>query len=97
MSTPSKPDHTRDDRIALRTSAAEKSLLVRAAAYRHSIGLDLTSFILQAALPVTQEIVAQAEQFSLSNRDAERVLAALENPPKPAKRLLRAVRQKYPD
>ncbi|MGH8538788.1 MAG: DUF1778 domain-containing protein [Gammaproteobacteria bacterium] len=84
----------RDDRISLRTSAAEKVLLTRAAAYRR---LDLTSFILQAALPVAHEVVAQAERISLSDRDAKRVLDALENPPKPTKRLLRAARDKYAD
>jgi len=88
------PTPIRDDRIALRASAAEKALLARAAAYRR---LDLTSFILQAALPVAHEVVAQAERISLSDRDAKRVLDALENPPKPTKRLLRATRDKYTD
>lgn len=94
MATDTAPSPIRDDRIALRASAAEKALLARAAAYQR---LDLTSFILQAALPVAHKVVAQAEVISLSDRDAKRVLDALENPPKSTKRLLRAARDKYAD
>ncbi len=43
------------------------------------------------------EVVVQAERISLSDRDAKRVLDALENPPKPTKRLLGAARDKYAD
>ncbi|MFQ5971572.1 MAG: DUF1778 domain-containing protein [Alphaproteobacteria bacterium] len=83
---------TRSDRIELRATAQEKSLLARAAAYER---LDLTSFVMRAALPAAEKAVRKAERISLSRRDTRRVLDLLENPPKPTERLLKAARAKH--
>ena len=80
---------SRDDRIELRTSREEKRLLAAAAAYQR---LDLTTFVLQTALPVAEEVVAHHERIRLSARDNRRVLELLENPPKPSPALRAAAR-----
>src|SRR5262245_14253973 len=82
----------REERIELRATRAEKRLLAAAAAKQR---LDITSFVMSAALPTARAIVARAERIALSARDTRRVLALLENPPKPARRLIEAARRKY--
>jgi uncharacterized protein (DUF1778 family) len=79
----------RTDRIELRASPAEKALLLRAAAIER---LDLTSFVMRAALPLAESVVTSTETIELSERDSLRVLELLENPPDPTPRLLAAAR-----
>jgi uncharacterized protein (DUF1778 family) len=81
----------RDDRIELRTTREEKRLLAAAAAYER---LDVTSFIMRNVLPTAREVVDRAERIVLSERDTERVLKLLENPPKPTPALLAAARRR---
>jgi len=82
---------TRDDRIELRASKAEKRLLAAAAAHER---LDVTSFIMRNVLPAAREVVERAERIVLSERDTERVLALLANPPKPTTALVAAARRR---
>jgi uncharacterized protein (DUF1778 family) len=82
---------SRDDRIELRTTKAEKRLLAAAAAYER---LDVTSFIMRNVLPTARDVVDRAERIVLSDRDTERVLKLLENPPKPTPALLAAARRR---
>ncbi|MGA8170815.1 MAG: DUF1778 domain-containing protein [Methylocystis sp.] len=82
-------EHVENGRVELRLKPEDKAVLARAAALER---LDLTSFILRAALPRAQDVIAQAENLSLSERDSLRVLDLLENPPEPTARLLRAAR-----
>lgn len=81
---------SRDDRIELRASREEKRLLAAAAAYQR---LDLTTFVMQTALPVAEEVVARYERIRLSARDGRRVLDLLENPPKPTVALRAAAKR----
>jgi uncharacterized protein (DUF1778 family) len=81
----------RDDRIELRASREEKQLLAAAAAHER---LELTSFILRTVLPAAREVVDRAERIVLSERDSARVLALLENPPRPTRALLAAARRR---
>ena len=81
----------RDDRIELRTTKEEKRLLATAAAYER---LDVTTFIMRNVLPTAREVVDRAERIVLSERDTERVLLLLENPPKPTPALLAAARRR---
>jgi uncharacterized protein (DUF1778 family) len=82
---------TRDDRIELRASREEKRVLAAAAAYER---LDLTSFVMRAALPAAEQVVARHERIALSVRDSARVLALLEHPPKPTAALRAAARRR---
>src|SRR5258705_6022589 len=79
----------RSDRIELRATPHEKALLARAAAIEH---LDLTSFVMRAAMPGAREVVERTEQIELSERDTLRVLALLENPPPPNAKLTAAAK-----
>jgi uncharacterized protein (DUF1778 family) len=81
---------TRDDRIELRATKEEKRLLATAAACER---LDVTSFIMRNVLPVARNVVDRAERIVLTERDTKRVLALLENPPRPTKALLAAARR----
>jgi uncharacterized protein (DUF1778 family) len=83
---------TRDDRIELRATREEKRLLAAAAAHER---LDVTSFIMRNVLPAAREVIDRAERIVLSERDTERVLDLLENPPKPTPALLAAARRRY--
>jgi uncharacterized protein (DUF1778 family) len=82
---------TRDDRIELRASREEKRVLAAAAAYER---LDLTTFVMRAALPAAEEVVARHERITLSARDSARVLDLLEHPPKPTAALRAAARRR---
>ncbi len=82
-------EHVESGRVELRLKPEDKAVLARAAALER---LDLTSFILRAALPRAQDVIAQSEKLRLSERDSLRVLDLLENPPEPTERLLRAAR-----
>ena len=62
---------------------------MRAAAIKNT---DLTDFIVRNALQAANEVIDQAERLMLSERDSERVLSLLENPPKPNAKLLAAAK-----
>ncbi len=82
---------TREDRIELRATKEEKRLLAAAAAYER---LDVTSFIMRNVLPSARKVVDSAERIVLSERDTERILKLLENPPKPPPALIAAARRR---
>ncbi len=73
-------------RINLRTSPEAKALIERAAAL---MGTTVSGFMLQNAYEAAQRLLAQHETITLSNRDRDVFLAALENPPEPTEALRR--------
>lgn len=75
-------------RMNLRVTPSTKAKLVRAAALRQT---DLTDFVTQTALKEAEAVIAAAETVALSDRDSLRVLALLENPPRPNARLQAAL------
>ncbi|WP_433930870.1 DUF1778 domain-containing protein [Sorangium cellulosum] len=81
----------RAERIELRATVEEKQLLTAAATYERT---DVTTFVMRKVLPVAREIVEREEGMKLSERDTQRVLELLDNPPKPTPRLLKAARAK---
>ncbi|MGA2143592.1 MAG: DUF1778 domain-containing protein [Bryobacteraceae bacterium] len=78
-----------NSRMSLRIPAEEKAILLRAAALRRT---DLTDFVRQCSLSAARAVIREAERLDLSERDSRRVLALLENPPKPNAKLLAAAR-----
>ena len=82
-------NHADSGRVELRLQPEDKAVLARAAALER---LDLTSFILRAALSRAKATIAEAETLKLSERDSLRVLDLLENPPQPPERLGRAAK-----
>ena len=81
----------RAERIELRATVEEKQLLTAAATYERT---DVTTFVMRKVLPVAREIVEREEGMKLSERDTQRVLELLDDPPKPTPRLLKAARAK---
>lgn len=78
-----------NSRMSLRIPAEEKTILLRAAALRRT---DLTNFVRQHSLKAARAVIEEAERWELSERDSLRVLALLENPPKPNAKLLAAAK-----
>jgi uncharacterized protein (DUF1778 family) len=76
-------------RVELRLRPEGKATLTRAASIKR---LDLTGYILGAALPQAEADIAEAERLTLSERDSLRVLALLENPPAAPDRLVRTAK-----
>jgi uncharacterized protein (DUF1778 family) len=78
----------RDERIDLRVSSGLKTLLSRAASYS---GMSLSSFLVSIAADRAKEVVAEHETLTLSPRDWEAFLAALDDD-RPRPKLEAAVR-----
>lgn len=53
-------------------------------------GMTLSAFLRQAALEKSEIVLKNRDALTLSDRDRELFLEALENPPKPNKRLKEA-------
>ena len=67
-------------RINLRTSAAAKAMIERAAAL---MGTTVSSFMLQNAYAAARRIVSETDTLLLTQRDFESFTASIEKPPKP--------------
>jgi uncharacterized protein (DUF1778 family) len=80
---------TESARINLRTSPEAKALIERAAAI---MGSTVSSFMLQNAHEAASRLVAQQETITLSNRDRDLFLKALDKPAKPTKALIDLMR-----
>jgi uncharacterized protein (DUF1778 family) len=78
-----------NDRMSLRLQASEKATILRASALAKT---DMTDFVMRSVLKAAHELIDDAERIRLSRRDGLRVLALLENPPKPNAKLRAAAR-----
>ncbi len=76
-----------NSRMSLRIRAEQKALLLRAVALKHT---DLTDFVISHALRAAKAVIEEADHVQLTERDSQRVLDLLENPPLPNARLLAA-------
>lgn len=56
--------------------------------------LDVMAFVLRAALPAAQEVLARAERLVLSERETAQLLDLLEHPPAPTPALIEAARRR---
>src|SRR5688572_28009006 len=68
----------KDDTIHIRTNPKDKELIQKAA---DTVGLKVSSFMLENALKAARKELAVVSSISLSVRDAERFLSMLANPP----------------
>ena len=80
---------TDNSRMALRVRSADKALIMRAVALSQT---DMTDFILRTALREARSVIEEHERLKLTDRDSQRVLDLLENPPAPNAKLLKAAR-----
>jgi uncharacterized protein (DUF1778 family) len=78
-----------NSRVSLRIRREEKALLLRAVALKHT---DLTDFVIRHAVRAAKAVIEQSDHVQLSERDSQRVLELLENPPAPNPKLLAAAR-----
>jgi uncharacterized protein (DUF1778 family) len=76
-------------RMSLRVLPEQKATLMRAAALRNT---DLTDFVLRLALREAKAVIEEAERVTLSERDTRLWLNLLDNPPKPNRRLIAAIK-----
>ena len=74
---PKEQPPTRDERLNLRATAAEKRLLERAAIASH---MSSTQFILQAALRSAEDVMADETRFVLEPEAWSEFAAMLERP-----------------
>jgi uncharacterized protein (DUF1778 family) len=77
---PATAHSTDSARINLRTSPEAKALIERAAAL---MGTTVSGFMLQNAFEAAQRLVAQHEIITLSDRDRDAFLAAMDEPDEP--------------
>ncbi len=68
----------KDSRIDLRVTSDQKALLERAASLK---GVSLSAYTLLNLLPIAQADINDQETLTLSNRDRDLFLSALETPP----------------
>ncbi|HEX7043577.1 MAG TPA: DUF1778 domain-containing protein [Burkholderiales bacterium] len=84
-----RPKTVATERIDVRVSPEAKKLLIRAT---ELLGSNLTAFVLESAQERAAAVVERYERLHLSDRDRDRLLDALDNPPPPSERLLKALR-----
>jgi uncharacterized protein (DUF1778 family) len=79
-------------RITARVSDHVRNTLEQAA---ELLGATVNQFVVQAAYLEAQRVLERESLIRLSQKDAHKVLALLDNPPKPNKRLNDAVKSFY--
>jgi len=73
-------------RINIRTTLEAKAMIERAAAL---MGTTVSAFMIQNAYEAAQRLVADWETMTLSDRDRDAFLSALDHPPEPNEALKR--------
>lgn len=89
MASQDIPDTTRDARLEVRVSAAQKSLLQHAAA---PSGRTLSEFVVTSAQDAARQVIAEHESIRLSLEEQLAFVQALLQPPEPNARLKRAAK-----
>jgi len=78
------------ERIDLRTSPEIKELIVRAAS---TAGMSVSAFLLGTAQERARQILAESEMITLSSRDWNAFVKALDNADKPRPKLSAAMKR----
>lgn len=89
MASQDTRDITRDARLEVRVSAAQKSLLQHAAALS---GRTLSEFVVTSAQDAARRVIAEHESIQLSREEQLAFVQALLQPPEPNARLKRAAK-----
>jgi uncharacterized protein (DUF1778 family) len=89
MASQDTPDTTRDARLEVRVSAAQKSLLQHAAALS---GRTLSEFVVTNAEDAARQVIAEHGSIRLSREEQLAFVQALLQPPEPNARLKRAAK-----
>ena len=83
----SKTADIKEDRLQVRLDAESKSMLQRAASYRHK---TVSQFVLATALEEAEKVIRENEVVTLSRPDWKIFYDALTNPPAPNPALRKA-------
>lgn len=83
----------KDTRLVARTSTEIQEIIQRAADY---CGSTVSQFLIESAMDKARNVIERTETLHLSMAGADALLAALDNPPKASKKLLKAA-QGYKD
>ena len=78
----------RATRIDIRTTESAKNAIENAA---HHVGITVSAFILESAMEKATKILREAQIIKLSIAEHDRFISALENPPKPSKKLIQLI------
>lgn len=78
---------TKDDRLQVRLDAESKSVLQRAASYRHK---TVSQFVLATAMEEAEKVIRENEIVTLSSPDWKLFYDALTSPPAPNAALRKA-------
>jgi len=89
MANQDTSETTRDARLEARVSAAQKSLLQKAAAL---CGRTLSEFVVASAQDAARRVIAEHESIHLVREEQAAFVQALLNPPEPSARLTRAAK-----
>ena len=89
MASQDTPDTTRNARLEVRVSAAQKGLLQHAAALS---GRTLSEFVVTSAQDAARQVIAEHESIRLSLEEQLAFVQALLQPPEPNARLKRAAK-----
>ena len=81
---------TQTDRLDVRLPTESKTLIARAA---ELLGLNLSAFTVATLVERAREVVDKHAVIELSNRDRDRFLFLLDNPPSPSDALKRAAQE----
>ena len=79
----------KENRLEIRTSLSERKQFEEAA---QLLGMNLSEFLRRTALERSVEVIRQNNSIILSNEDRDIFLDALDNPPKPNRKLREAKR-----
>ena len=77
----------KETRLVARTSQEIQEIIQRAADYS---GATLSQFLIESAMEKARTVIERTETLNLSMAGADAVFAALENPPKANKKVLKA-------
>jgi uncharacterized protein (DUF1778 family) len=80
----------RDDKLQIRVDKMTKGKIERAASYANK---TLSDFVLENIVPIAEKVIDEHTKIKLSERDWEKVMVALENPPEPNEALKKAAEQ----
>jgi uncharacterized protein (DUF1778 family) len=85
-----RANNRKDERIDVRLDREAKAMIARAAALRQQ---SISEFILAVALERSHDVIERSKLLRLSEREAERFLAALANPPEPSAELKKGAKR----
>lgn len=88
QATAEKSDRSRMERLGFRLDALTKSLIEQAARIEQR---KVTDYCLGALTEAARRTIAERESIVLTSRDRELFFKAITDPPKPGKRLIRAL------